>query len=49
MCFAYLIFRGKERYLGFVDPFANLGFSLALHFFGGEGGGGGTEMCYFFV
>ena len=33
-------FQEKERYLGFVESFANLGCSLALHFWVGWGGVG---------
>ena len=32
-------FQEKERYLGFVESFANLGCSLALHFWVGCAGG----------
>ena len=44
MCLPY--FQEKERYLGFVESFANLGCSLALHFWvgwGSPGGGGGRR------
>ena len=47
MCLPY--FQGKERYLGFVESFANLGCSLALHFFWGGGGGVGNWHVLFVV